>query len=385
MKYILECNIFYKVWSICFAMEAYLDICREVLDKGIRKENRTGVDAISISGTMFQHDMADGFPLLTTKKTAYKNVRSEVEFFVNGITDKEWLKERGNHIWDDWCNPSIVPQGVYDDRSKEIVKGVLGDKYLGISRDIFNVADMLMETPGLVDQYGVSLEDFDRLQALAKNRLAMSEERDLGPVYGFQWRHFDAKYGQFDDNFVVHLAKKTLNFLKTGSSKKPHEIDYSGRGVDQLANLVNTLKTNPMDRRMIVSAWNPKALPEQALPPCHYGFQVAVVGDKLNLEWNQRSIDVPLGLPFNIASYATILHLLAKEGGLKEGTLTGFLMDTHIYENQVDGIEEQLSREPMDLPRIETSEFSSIFDWSFMDTKLVDYKSHPAIKFPIAV
>ena len=367
-------------------MKAYLDICKDIIENGVRKKNRTGIDTIAIPGTiMFRHDMKEGFPLLTTKKTAYKNVRSEVEFFIKGITDKKWLQDRGNHIWDDWCNPSIVPQGKYDDRSKAIVKHILGDKYIGISKDIFDVTDMLTTTPGLRDKYNVSPEDFNRLKSLAENRLAMSQERDLGPIYGFQWRHFDAKYGQFDDSFIKHLVKKGWDFVKTGSFKKSYEIDYSGRGVDQLANLVDTLKTNPIDRRMIVSAWNPKALSEQALPPCHYGFQVTVIGDRLNLAWNQRSIDVPLGLPFNIASYATILHLLAKESGFEEGVLTGFLMDTHIYENQVDGIEEQLSREPLALPKIETENFTSIFDWNFMDTERIGYKSHPEIKFPIAV
>ncbi len=341
-------------------MEAYLRICKEILDKGVRKENRTGIDTIGISGAIFQHDMADGFPLLTTKKTAYKNVRSEVEFFINGVTDKKWLQERGNHIWDDWCNPSIVPQGKYDDRSKKIVKSVLGDKYIGISKNIFDVANILKNDSDLRKQYDVSFEDFERLKKLSENRLAMSKERDLGPIYGFQWRHFDAEYKGFG-------------------------ADYKNKGIDQLVNLVDTLKTNPMDRRMIVSAWNPKALPEQALPPCHYGFQIAVIGDKLNLAWNQRSVDVPLGLPFNIASYATMLHLLAKEGDFAEGVLTGFLMDTHIYENQVDGIEEQLSRKPLPLPKVMTEDFNSIFNWNFMDTKLVDYKSYPAIKFPIAV
>lgn len=136
---------------------------------------------------------------------------------------------------------------------------------------------------------------------------------------------------------------------------------------------------------MIVSAWNPAALSEQALPPCHYGFQVNVVDGKLNLAWNQRSVDVPLGLPFNIAGYATILHLLAKESEFEEGTLTGFLMDTHVYVNQIDGLREQISRKPLTLPRIETDKFSSISEWNFMDTKLVDYESHSKINFPIAV
>ena len=297
-------------------MKQYLDIARDVLERGERKENRTGVDTYAISGTIFQHNMAGGFPLLTTKKTAYKCARSELEFFIKGMTDKRWLQEQKNHIWDEWCTPSKVSYG-HDDETKR----------------------------------------------------KMAEERDLGPIYGFQWRHFDADYRGIEG---------TQDF-------RGNIISYDGEGVDQLAKIVNTLKTNPMDRRMIVSAWNPKVLEEQALPPCHYGFQVTAIGNKLNLSWNQRSVDVPLGLPFNIASYATLLHLLAKEGGFEEGTLTGFLQDTHVYENQIEGLKEQLGREPLTLPKIETENFSSIFDWNYQDTKLVDYKSHPKINFPIAV
>ena len=285
-------------------------------------------NTVAILPVMFQHDMAKGFPLLTTKKMGYKNIRSETEFFIKGITDKRWLQDRGNHIWDEWCNPEKVP-------------------------------------------YGHDMETKKR----------MKDERDLGPVYGFQWRHFGAEYGRLSENPVAHWAK----WLTGGFKQKDYEIDYAGRGVDQLASVVDTLKVNPADRRMITSAWNPEALPEQALPPCHYGFQVNVIDYKLNLAWSQRSVDVPLGLPFNIAGYATILHLLAKESRLKEGTLTGFLMDVHAYENQLGGLEEQISREPLPLPRIETENFSSIFDWGYDDTKLLDYESHPGIKFPIAI
>ena len=239
-------------------MRDYLSIVRNILVTGDYKENRTGVPTYSIAGAMFEHDMSEGFPLLTTKSVPLSLVASELEFFIKGITDKQWLKDRDNHIWDSWCWEKKVP-------------------------------------------YGHDLE--------TKN--AMAEERDLGPIYGFQWRHFDAEYDGFDK-------------------------EYAGQGVDQLENLIDTLKTNPNDRRMIVSAWNPNQVDEMALPPCHYGFQVTVTDDKLNLMWNQRSVDTALGLPFNIASYGLLLHLLAKETGFEEGHLVGFLGDTHIYENHVE-------------------------------------------------
>jgi len=288
-------------------MDAYLEIVRKVLENGVKISNRTGINAIAVFGERFEHDLSDGFPLLTTKKIKYENVSSELEFFIQGLIDKRWLQERGNPIWNDWCNPEKVPHG-HD----------------------------------------------------AETKRKMAEEPDLGPIYGFQWRHFGAAY-------------------------KGLGVDYTGQGVDQLANLVNTLKNNPSDRRMIVSAWNPAQLPQMGLPPCHYSFHVNVLNGKLNLSWNQRSVDVMLGLPFNIASYATSLHLLAKETGYKEGKLIGNLEDTHIYEHHVKGAEEQLSRRPYSLPSIETENFRSIFDWKYTDTKVVNYQHHPFIKFPIAV
>jgi len=286
---------------------AYLDIVKKILEKGVKKENRTGTDSIAISGVMFEHDMQEGFPLLTTKSVPLRLVASELEFFIKGITDKKWLQERNNHIWDEWCSPLKVPYG-HDEESK-------------------------------------------------KNMIA---ERDLGPVYGFQWRHFGADYISFDKEPIT-------------------------KGVDQLKKLVETLKSNPNDRRMIVSAWNPVKLPEMALPACHYGFQVTVDGDKLNLMWNQRSIDVALGLPFNIASYGLLLHLLAKETGLKEGRLVGFLGDTHIYENHVKGLKEQLNREILPLPTLKTENFKSIFEWIYTDSKVENYEHHPRIIFEVAV
>jgi len=288
-------------------MKAYLDIIKKILDEGTVKENRTGVDAISIAGAMFEHDMSKGFPLLTTKKVPLRLVASELEFFIKGITDKTWLQERDNHIWDEWCSPDKVPYG-HDEETKAKMKA----------------------------------------------------ERELGPIYGFQWRNFNAKYTSYNT---------------------PPETN----GVDQLKKVIETLKNNPNDRRMIVMAWNPTKLKHMALPPCHYGFQVTVINNKLNLLWNQRSVDSVLGLPFNIASYALLLHLLAKESGFEEGKLVGFLADTHIYVNQLDGIKEQLAREPRSLPKIKTNNFKSIFDWKYTDTELEDYDPHPRIKFPIAV
>jgi thymidylate synthase len=288
-------------------MKAYLDIVQKILENGFRKTNRTGIDALTIAGAMFEHDMAEGFPLLTTKKVPLRLVASELEFFIRGITDKEWLKEQNNHIWDEWCSPDVVPYAT-DEQTKS----------------------------------------------------KMMAERELGPIYGWQWRNFGAKYKAFNDH-------------------------PEGQNLDQLKQVVQTLKTDPDNRRMIVIAWNPLDIPHMALPPCHYAFQVTVINRKLNLLWNQRSVDVALGLPFNIASYGLLLHLLAKEAGLGEGRLIGFLGDVHIYMNHVEAIRGQCNRSPKTLPRVKTPSFTSIFDWHYGDTVIENYDPHPLIKFDIAV
>lgn len=290
-------------------MQAYHDIVKKVLDQGIKKMPRQGIECLTIAGAMFEHDMSKGFPLMTTKKVPFRLVSTELEFFIKGITDKKWLQDRNNHIWDEWAHPHKAPYG-HDEESKK----------------------------------------------------RMLEERDLGPVYGFQWRHFGADY-------------------------QDHLSDHAGQGIDQLQKLINTVKTNPNDRRMIVNSWNPSVLDKMGLPPCHYCYQVTVIDGKLNLMWNQRSVDTMLGLPFNIASYALLLHLIAKECGLQEGKLIGFLADTHIFVNHLDGAQEQLSRDvnKYPLPKIITDPFTSIFDWKAEDSKVENYESYPTIKFEIAV
>ncbi len=279
------------------------------METGKKVPTRQGAEAYTTAGEMFEHDMSDGFPLLTTKKIPFRLIAIEIECFINGITDKKWLQDRNSHIWDEWASPLKAPYG-HDEASKK----------------------------------------------------RMREERDLGPIYGFQWRHFNAPY-------------------------KGYDADYTNQGIDQLKKVVETLKTNQRDRRMIVNAWNPSQLEEMALPPCYYGFQVTVLDGKLNLLWNQRSVDMMLGLPFDIACHALLLHLLAKESGLKEGKLVGFLADVHIFENHIEGAKEQLSRDPgkYPLPKIETENFKSIFDWKAEDTKILNYQSYDRIPFKIAI
>jgi thymidylate synthase len=289
-------------------MKSYLELLDQILNgkESTWKQTRTGIRAKTITGAILKHDMSTGFPLITTKQVPFKLVASELEFFIKGRTNKKWLQEQGNHIWDDWCTPDKVPYGT-DEETK----------------------------------------------------LKMKEEFDLGPIYGRQWRDFNGG-NRFDSN----------------------------SGCDQLKAVVDTLKTNPEDRRMLVSAWNPLQLDSMALPPCHFAFQVVVTGeglDTLNLNWFQRSVDCFLGLPFNIASYGLLLKLLAMEVGMKEGYLCGMLSDVHIYENHIDQVKLQLERDPFELPAVEIPNFDSIFNWSYEQRKVINYKHHPKISGDIAV
>ena len=282
-------------------MKQYLDILDRILKEGKLKHNRTGVDTLSISGTMLEFDMSTGkFPLMTTKKMGLKNICAELEMFLHGITSKKFLEDRGCHIWSAWANPKKVPYGNDEETKKK-----------------------------------------------------MAEEDDLGPIYGSQW------------------------------------VNFNGEGINQLQKAIDTLKTNPNDRRMIVSAWNPLKLDQMALPPCHYCYQFLSNDSYVDLLWNQRSSDYPIGVPYDIASYAMLLTLVCKQVKMKPGKLIGFFADSHIYVNQIEGVKEQLSRTPYELPSITITNAEdpnwTIWDWKYTDFTLENYQCHPAIKMPVAV
>lgn len=279
--------------------EQYQDLLREIM-KAPKKENRTGISTYAIACWSIRHDMADWFPLLTTKKMPIKMIAAELEWFIKGISSKKWFQERKCSIRDERCNPQKVSYA-HDEETKAKMKA----------------------------------------------------EDDLWRIYGVQRR------------------------------------DRMGK-IDQLKEVVEKLKTNPFDRRMIVNAWNSSELDQMALPPCHYSYQIIVTLNNewekvLNLTWNQRSVDTPLGLPFNIASYAMLLLLLAKESDMIPGILMWSLGDVHIYENQIEWVKEQLTREPMKLPTLEINNWKNIWEWEYTDIELVWYESHPRIDFPIAV
>jgi len=277
--------------------QQYLRIVSTILDEGAIVPNRTGVPAITIPHMMIHHDMSHGFPLLTTKKMAWKTMKVELEGFIKGVTDKKWFQDKGCKIWDEWCNPQKIPPGLSEIEKKEF----------------------------------------------------QLKEPDLGNIYGYQWRNFNSQ------------------------------------GYDQIQTIIETLKNNPNDRRMVCSAWNPLALKNQALPPCHVLFHLTHINGTLNLCWFQRSVDVVLGLPFNLASYSLLLHLFCKQSGFKEGVVTGFLSNCHIYDNHIDGARVQIKRDTYPLPTIQTEKFTSIFEWGANDTILQNYQSHPKLEFAIAI
>lgn len=312
---------------------AYLNVAKKILTEGEWKNNRTGIRTKVVPFQHFQHNMADGFPLLTTKKMGLKNIAAELEFFIKGLTSKKWLQDRNCHIWDGWANPQKIQE----------------------------ITDKIGQ--GVIDGLGVSKKDMQ------------GAEDDLGPVYGYQWRSFGEQYGE--------IVEKCI--LDTGYIEYPNGLRS---GFDQFASIVDKLKNNPDDRRMVCSAWNPNQLDHMALPPCHLLWNVVVINGTLHLHWHQRSCDYFLGVPYNIASYALLMKLLCKESGLKEGILSGLLADCHIYENHMEQMEEQIGREPYEAPQVEILDRDgkfSIFDWQYTDFKLNNYNSHPAIKGEVAI
>jgi len=252
------------------------------METGTAKSDRTGTGTRSIFGHQMRFDLADGFPLVTTKKVHLKSIVNELLWFLRGDSNVAWLHEHGVSIWDEWAD----------------------------------------------------------------------ENGELGPVYGVQWRSWPTP---------------------------------SGEHIDQITQTVETLRSNPDSRRIIVSAWNVADIPQMALAPCHAFFQFYVADGKLSCQLYQRSADMFLGVPFNIASYALLTHMMAQQAGLDVGEFVWTGGDCHIYDNHLHQVTEQLGREPLPLPTLKLNKRDSIFDYTFEDVEIVDYQHHPAIKAPVAV
>ncbi|XP_050741587.1 thymidylate synthase [Drosophila biarmipes] len=285
--------------------EQYLNLVRDIIANGEQRMDRTAVGTLSLFGAQMRFNMRDSFPLLTTKRVFFRGVAEELIWFVAGKTDAKLLQAKNVHIWD-------------ENSTREFL-------------------DKLGHTERAVG--------------------------DLGPVYGFQWRHFGAEYGTCDD-------------------------DYSGKGIDQLRQVIDTIKKNPSDRRIIMSAWNPLDIPKMALPPCHClaQFYVSQARGELSCQLYQRSADMGLGVPFNIASYALLTHMIAHVTGLKPGDFVHTMGDTHVYLNHVEPLREQLERTPRPFPKLVIKrQVQDIEDFRYEDFEIVGYNPYPKIKMDMAV
>ena len=282
----------------------YINLIKHILKNGISKDDRTGIGTLSIFSYNMTFNLRESFPLLTTKKVYWKGVVEELLWFISGSTDSNVLKEKGVRIWE-----------------------------------------------------GNSSREF-----LDSRGLSHYDQGDIGAGYGFQWRHFGAKYTNMYDS-------------------------YEGQGVDQLKDVIYKIKNTPDDRRIIMSAWNPTDLDKMALPPCHIFVQFWVDSNKkeLHSQMYQRSCDVGLGVPFNIASYALLTCIIAKLCDLTPGDFHYCMGDTHIYKNHIDAIKLQITRDPYDFPKINIKDITDIDNIKFDDIELIDYKYYENIKMNMAV
>lgn len=313
--------------------QQYLDLARNVLEHGTLKSDRTGTGTKSLFGHQMRFDLNQGFPLLTTKRVPFGLIKSELLWFIKGDTNIRFLLQHKNHIWDEWAFERYIKS----------------DDYTGPDMIDFGRRSLVDEEFRLL--YEKELNDF-RNKILVDETFAQ-KHGDLGNVYGSQWRRWQTRRGDT---------------------------------IDQLQDVIHMIKTNPDSRRLIVSAWNPEDVPTMALPPCHTLFQFYVAEKKLSCQLYQRSADIFLGVPFNIASYALLTHLIAHETGLGVGEFVHSFGDAHLYVNHFDQVREQLARDIRPFPTlILNKEKTSIFDFDMTDIKLEDYQPHPSIKAPIAV
>ena len=306
----------------------YQKLLKQVLTRGVDKKDRTGTGTKSIFGATIRHDMSDGFPILTTKKVAWKTMVTELKWFLKGDTNIKYLVDNGCNIWN-------------------------GDAYKNWKTEYKETYNGLNDWQ---KEQWKELTEEEFINAIKTDDKFAAKWGYLGRIYGAQWREWIG-FKQFDNHA---------------------ETVY----VDQLENLIRNIKENPDSRRLIVTAWNPSELNRVVLPPCHYSFQCYVADGKLSLMWNQRSANLFLGVPFNISSYGLLLLLLCKETGYEPGELIGNFGDVHLYKDHLEQAEEQIDRYSYDLPEVKLSCYD-IYTGDF-DVELINYESHPAIKAPLS-
>ena len=313
-------------------MQQYQELVRKILAEGHVKTDRTGVGTKSIFGYQMRFDLSQGFPMVTTKRVPFGLIKSELLWFLRGDTNVRYLLEHNNHIWDEWAFKRYVESPDYHgpDMTDFGLRAVADPDFNEIYQQVlaaFN--ERVLTDDDFAERYG-----------------------NLGNVYGAQWRSWPLR---------------------------------NGETLDQISHLVDMIKHSPDSRRLIVSAWNPEDVPSMALPPCHTLFQFYVHDGKLSCQLYQRSADVFLGVPFNIASYALLTHLIAKECGLEVGEFVHTLGDAHLYLNHLEAAETLLSREPKPLPQLEIDDFEQFDQVSTDQIRLQGYEPWPTIKAPIAV
>jgi len=322
--------------------EEYRKLLMDILINGVKKEDRTGTGTQSVFGRQIRHSMSEGFPLLTTKKMAWKSIVTELIWFLRGDTNIKYLVDNGCNIWN-------------------------GDAWKNYINEFRRTCPKCPE---------ITKEEFiDKIKTDDKFAKQWGE---LGPIYGKQWRKWNY---QSKKNHYVMAGQPT----------------HYNINIDQIINLISELKSNPDSRRLMVSAWNVGELEQMVLPPCHYGFQVYTKEKEgkryISLMWNQRSVDTFLGLPFNIASYALLLEIIAKEVNMIPDEIIGNLGDVHLYLDHIEQAKEQISREPFDLPKLKMNPIflanleHKSFDEAIngiVNFELENYQSHPAIKAPLS-
>jgi thymidylate synthase len=354
----------------------YTDLLQDILDNGVTKQDRTGIGTLSVFGRQIRHKMSEGFPLLTTKKMPFKTITTELLWFLRGDTNIKFLVDNGCNIWN-------------GDAYQSYLKRMEGGR-----------EDMIFDKETFVNE----IKNND------KEHFWVKQFGELGPIYGKQWRSWE-------------YIKDGGYLLKNGNEGK----GTTTKSIDQIANLINDLKTSPDSRRLMVNAWNVGELDQMVLPPCHYGFQVytrelsykerrKLFEEKTNrdstyilsvretldkfqiptraisLMWNQRSVDTFLGLPFNIASYGLLLEIIAKEVNMIPDELIGNLGDVHLYSNHIEQAKEQIGREPFPLPILKLSSGHNLRaalkgmdnEIEYSDFILLNYQSHPSIKAPLS-
>ncbi|QYA31850.1 thymidylate synthase [Macrococcus psychrotolerans] len=309
----------------------YHNLLKLILETGKDKDDRTNTGTLSVFGHQMRFDLSKGFPLLTTKKVSFKLVATELIWFIRGDTNIRYLLEYNNNIWNEWA----------------FLKWIESDEYMG--PDMTDFGHRALRDAEFNEQYREQLNIFK--EKILTDDDFMQRYGDLGNVYGKQWRQFETK----------------------------------DRVTDQLKEVIEQIKLNPHSRRHIVSAWNPGEIDSMALPPCHTMFQFYVNNNKLSCQLYQRSADVFLGVPFNIASYSLLTHLVARECGLEVGEFIHSMGDAHIYSNHIEAVETQLMRSSYEAPELQINSDKDIFNIEYEDLEIIDYTAHPAIKAPIAV